>query len=87
LKNQSQNKSQDDASVDTTVASNISIQKTNVSGMSMIMGISLMKKRMEEIDNQREEFTTKQQIMDEIIINITSSFSKLTVDILQSKLI
>jgi hypothetical protein len=57
---QSQNNSQDGASVNTTIASNVSHQETNDSGMNMITGISLMKKRMEEIDNQRESFTTKQ---------------------------
>jgi hypothetical protein len=48
----------------------------------MITGISLMKKRMEEIDNQREEFTTKQQRMDESNSTVTSSVSKLSTDIL-----
>jgi hypothetical protein len=51
--------------------------------MSMITGLSLMKKRMEEIDNQREAFTTKQQIMNESIITVTSSVSKLSADILE----
>jgi hypothetical protein len=82
LKTQSQNNSQYYASVDTTVVSNVSCQETNVSGMIMITGLSLMKKRMEEIVNQREAFTTKQQIMDESIITVTSSVYKLTVDIL-----
>jgi hypothetical protein len=50
--------------------------------MNIIMGISLMKKRMEEIDNQRVAFTTKQQIMDESISTVTSSVSKLSADIL-----
>jgi hypothetical protein len=58
---QSQTNSQDGESVDTTIASNVSRQDTNDSGMNMITGLSLMKKRMEEIDNQREAFTTKQQ--------------------------
>jgi hypothetical protein len=58
---QSQTNSQDGESVDTTIASNVSRQETNDSGMNMITGISLMKKWMEEIDNQREAFTTKQQ--------------------------
>jgi hypothetical protein len=58
---QSQTNSQDGESVDTTIASNVSRQDTNDSGMKMIKGLSLMKKRMEEIDNQREAFTTKQQ--------------------------
>jgi hypothetical protein len=48
----------------------------------MITGISLMKKQMEEIDNQREVFTTQQQRMDESISTITSSVSKLSADIL-----
>jgi hypothetical protein len=50
--------------------------------MSMIQGISLMKKRMEEIDNQRVAFTTKQQRIDESVSTVTSSFSKLSADIL-----
>jgi hypothetical protein len=50
--------------------------------MNMITGISLMKKRMEEKDNQIEAFTTKQQRMDESISTATSSVSKLSVDIL-----
>jgi hypothetical protein len=58
---QSQTNSQGGESVDTTIASNVSRQDTNDSGMNMITGLSLMKKRMEEIDNQREAFTTKQQ--------------------------
>jgi hypothetical protein len=44
---QSQNNSQDGASVDTTIASNVSRQETNDSGMNMITGLSLMKKWME----------------------------------------
>jgi hypothetical protein len=48
----------------------------------MIKGISLMKKRMKEIDNQRETFTMKQQGMDESIITVTSSVSKCSADIL-----
>jgi hypothetical protein len=79
---QSQNNSQDGASVNTTIASNVSRQETNDSGMNMITGLSLMKKRMEEIDNQREAFTTKQQRMDESISTFTSSVSKLSADIL-----
>jgi hypothetical protein len=50
--------------------------------MSMITGLSLMKKHMEEIDNQREAFTVKQQRMDESISTVTSSVSKLSADIL-----
>jgi hypothetical protein len=80
--NQSQTNSQDGESVDTTIASNISRQETNDSGMNMITGLSLMKKRMEEIDNQREAFTTKQQRMDESISTVTSSVSKLSADVL-----
>jgi hypothetical protein len=79
---QSQNNSQDGASVDTTIASNVSHQETNDSGMNMITGLSLMKKRMEEIDNQREAFTMKKQRMDESISTVTSSVSKLSADIL-----
>jgi hypothetical protein len=52
---------QDGESVDTTIASNVPRQDTNDSGMNMITGLSLMKKRMEEIDNQREAFTMKQE--------------------------
>jgi hypothetical protein len=78
---QSQNNSQDGESVDTTIASNVSRQETNDSGMNMITGLSLMKKRREEIDNQREAFTTKQQRMDESISTVTSSVSKLSADI------
>jgi septal ring factor EnvC (AmiA/AmiB activator) len=48
----------------------------------MITGLSLMKKRMEEIDNQRDAFTTKQHRMEEKISTVTSSVSKLTADIL-----
>jgi hypothetical protein len=59
LTTQSQNNSQDGASVDTIIASNVSHQETNDSGMIMIKGLSLMKKRMEEIDNQREAFYKK----------------------------
>jgi hypothetical protein len=47
LTTQSQNNSQDDASVDTNIVINGSRQETNESGMSMITGLSLMKKRME----------------------------------------
>jgi hypothetical protein len=79
---QSQNNSQDCASVDTTIVSNVSRQETNDSSMNMIMGLSIVKKRMEEIDNQREGFTTKQQIMDESISTVTSSVSKFSADIL-----
>jgi hypothetical protein len=79
---QSQTNSQDGESVDTTIASNVSRQETNDSGMNMITGLSLMKKQMEEIDNQREAFTTNQQRMDKIISTITSSVSKLSSDIL-----
>jgi hypothetical protein len=79
---QSQNNSQDGASVNTTIASNVSRQETNDSGMNMITGLSIMKKRIEEIDNQREAFATKQQRMDESISTVTSSVSKLSADIL-----
>jgi hypothetical protein len=82
LTTQSQNNSQDGASVDTTVVSNVSHQETNYSGMNMITGLSLIKKWMEEMDNQREAFTTKQQRMDESIGTVTSSVSKLLADIL-----
>jgi hypothetical protein len=82
LLTQSQTNSQDGESVDTTIASNVSRQDTTDSGMNMITGLSLMKKRMEEIDNQREAFMTKQQRMDERIITNTRSVSKLSADIL-----
>jgi hypothetical protein len=78
LTTQSQNNSQDNASVDTTIVSNVYSKETNESGISMITGLSLMKKRMEAIDNQREAFTTKQQRMEEIISTVTSSVSKLS---------
>jgi chromosome segregation ATPase len=68
--------------VDTTVASNLYRQQTNVSGMSIITGLSIMNKRIEEIDNQRVELTTKQQRMDKNISTATSSVSKLTTYIL-----
>jgi hypothetical protein len=80
LTTQSQTNSQDDTNVDTIIASNVSRQETNESGTSMIKGIFLMKKRMEEIDNQREAFTTNQQRINESII--TSSVSKLSAYIL-----
>jgi hypothetical protein len=79
---QSQNNSQDGGSVDTTIASNVSCQETNDSVMNMITGLSLMKKRMEQIDNQIEAFTTKQQRMDESISTVASSVSKLSANIL-----
>jgi hypothetical protein len=41
-----------------------------------------MKKRMEEIDNQREAFTMKQQRINKSISTVTSSVSKLSADIL-----
>jgi hypothetical protein len=79
---QSQNNRQDGASVDTTIAINVSRQETHNSGMNMITGLSLMKKQMEGIDNQIESFMTKQQRMDESISTVTSSVSKLSADIL-----
>jgi hypothetical protein len=83
LTTQTQTDAVDDASVDTTVASNLSRQdNTNVSGLSMVTGLSIMKKRMEEIDKQRDDFNTKQQRMDDSISTVTSSVSKLTADIL-----
>jgi hypothetical protein len=78
-----QNNTPDDPSVDTTVVSNLSHQdNTHMSGLSVVTGLSIMKKRMEEIDKQRDEFMTKQQIMDDSISSVTSSVSKLTADIL-----
>jgi hypothetical protein len=47
LTTQSQNNNQDGASIDTTVASNVSRQETHYSGMNMITGLSIMKKWME----------------------------------------
>jgi hypothetical protein len=79
---QSQTNSQDGESVDTTIASNESRQDNHDSGMNKITGLSLMKKRIEEIDNQREVSTMKQQRMDENISTITSSVSKFSADIL-----
>jgi hypothetical protein len=79
---QSQNNSQDGKSVDTTIASNVSRQETNDSGMNMITGLSIMKNRMEEIDKKREAFMTNQQRMDESIITVTSFVSKLSANIL-----
>jgi hypothetical protein len=79
---QSQTNSQDGEIVDTTIASNVSRQETNDSGMNMSTVLSLTKKRMEEIDNQREAFTAKQQQMDESISTVTSSVSRLSADIL-----
>jgi hypothetical protein len=79
---QSQTNSQDSESVDTTITSNVSRQETNDSGMNMITGLSLMRKRMEEIDNKREALTTKRQRMYESISTFTSSVSKLSADIL-----
>jgi hypothetical protein len=78
---QSQTNSQDGESVDTTISSNVSRQDTNDSGMNMITGLSLTKKRMEEKDNQRDASTKKQQRMDESINTVTSSVSKLSADI------
>jgi hypothetical protein len=48
----------------------------------MVMILSIMKKCMEEIDKQRDEFTTNQQQMDEKNSSATTSVSKLTEDIL-----
>jgi hypothetical protein len=82
LKTQSQSNSQYDASVETTIVINAYRWETNKSGMNMITGLSLMKKRMEEIDNQREAFTARQHRMEESISTATSSVSKLSADIL-----
>jgi hypothetical protein len=79
---QSQTNSQDGESIDTIIASNVSRQDTNDSGMNMITGLSLMKKRMEEIDNRREACTTRKQRVDESISTVTSSVSKLLANIL-----
>jgi hypothetical protein len=79
---QSQTNSQDGESFDTTIASKVSRQDTNDSGMNMITGLFLMKKRIEEIANQRKACTTKQQRMDESISTVTSSVTKLLADIL-----
>jgi hypothetical protein len=80
---QMQNNTTDYASVGTTVASNLSHQdNTHILGLNPITVLFTMKKRMEEIDKQRDEFMTKQQRMDDSIISVTSSVSKLTEDIL-----
>jgi hypothetical protein len=69
---QAQHNTPDDAIVDTTIVSNLSRQDTtNMSGLSVVTGLSIMKKRMEEIDKQRDEFTTKQQRMDDSISSMT----------------
>jgi hypothetical protein len=73
----------DDASVDTTHVSNLFHQDdTKISGLSVVTCISIMMRRMEEIDKQREQFTTKQQWLDNSISSVTSSVAKLTTDIL-----
>jgi hypothetical protein len=80
---QTQNNTSDDASVDTTVVSNLSHQEnTNMSGLRVVTGRSIMKKRMEEIDKQRDVFITKQQRMYDSISIVTSLVSKLMADIL-----
>jgi pimeloyl-CoA synthetase len=72
----------DDASVDTTVVSIFSGQENDsISELSMVPIFSIVKKCMEEIDKQRDEFTTKQQIMDDSISSVTTSVSKLTENI------
>jgi hypothetical protein len=55
-------------------------------GLSVVTGLPIMKKRMEEIDKQRNEFMTKQQRMDDIISSLTSLVSKLMADILTVKI-
>jgi hypothetical protein len=78
-----QNSIPDDAIADTTIDNNLSCQdNTSISELSMVTGLSIMKKCMEEIDKQRDEFTIKKQIMDDSIISVTTSVSKLTKDIL-----
>jgi hypothetical protein len=78
---QAQNNTPDDTSVDTTIVSILSCQNnTNISGLSVITGLSFLRKRMEEIDKQRDE-STKQQKMDDSI-SVTSLVSKMTADIL-----
>jgi hypothetical protein len=80
---QTKNNTPDDASVDTTIISNLSHQEnTNMLGLSVVTGLSITKKRMEEIDKQRDEFTRKQQRMDDSISIVTSSVSKLMADML-----
>jgi hypothetical protein len=80
---QTQKNTPDEASVDTTVVSNLSHQdNTNMLGLIVFTGLSITKKRMEEIDKQWDEFMTKQQGMDDSISSVTSSVSKLMADIL-----
>jgi hypothetical protein len=73
-----------DASVDTTVFSNLSCQdNTYMLGLSVATGLFIMKKRMEEIDKQLDEFTTKQHRMDDSARSVTGLISKPTADILE----
>jgi hypothetical protein len=68
-----QNKNPNDASVETTIISNLSRQdNTHMSGLSIVTGLSITKKRMEEIDKQRDEFMTKQQRMEDSFSSMTS---------------
>jgi hypothetical protein len=51
VKTQTQNNTPDDASVDTTIASNLSCQdNTHMSRLSVVTGLSIMKMHIEEID-------------------------------------
>jgi hypothetical protein len=78
-----QNNTPDDTHVETTVNSNLYCSdNTHMSGLSVVTGLSIVKKRMEEIDKQRDEFTTTQQRMYDSISSVTSSGFKLTADIL-----
>jgi hypothetical protein len=73
---QAQNNTPDDASVDTTAFSNLSRQgNSNILGLSVVTGLSIMKKCMEEIDKQSDEFMTKQQRMYASIISVTTVYS------------
>jgi hypothetical protein len=84
---QTKNNTPDNAIVDTNIVSNLSRQdNTNMSGLSVFTGLSMMKKRMEEIDKQRDKFTTKQQRMDDSISSVTNSVSKKMADILAVKI-
>jgi hypothetical protein len=81
--NQTKKNTRDDASVETTIINNLSHRENiNMTGLSVITGFSFTKKRTEEIDKQRDEFMTKKIIMDDSISSVTSSVSKLIIDML-----
>jgi hypothetical protein len=73
----------DDAIADTTVVSNLSRKdNTRISELSMVTGLSIVKRKMYEIDKQREIFNSMQRRMDDSTIRVMTSISKLTADIL-----